>query len=280
MNRVATSAGALICVAFILASGTARARGQQEESAPVHLQSDEGANGTVPAQSFSAIKYAKRVRVLPGGKLRFLKNERYPTKVARDSKGRIMMQFLDSEERSTECDDLRLLAPPPCPSWTVFVIDPNAHTVAHWTEGERGAHIVVDMPIADSNLERAIQSTSDLPPLPAGFTSDEGEVKTVDLGRRVMDGVVAHAVRTTLESRDSHRVTRIHEVWIAAESNLIVRVVDGDPNGIETVWGLEKVTLHPDPALFRAPEGYERQHQASDVWAMQDFEQLQTWFEK
>jgi hypothetical protein len=61
---------------------------------------------------------------------------------------------------------------------------------------------------------------------------------------------------------------------------LIVRVIDGDPNGIETIWGLEKVSMHPDPAEFRAPAGYELQHQISGVWAKNDFEYLQTWFKK
>lgn len=279
MNGMATGAGVLICFALTVPNGAARAWGQKELAA-TRSQASEGVTGAIPDRPFSATKYAMRVRVLPDGKLRFLGNERYPTKIARDAQGRIMMQTVDPEELSPECDELRLLSPPPCPSWTVFVIDPVAHTVAHWTEGERAAHIVVDMPISDSNLEQAIRSTSNLPAPLAGFSTDEGDVKTVDFGSRVIDGVVAHGVRTILENRASHRLTRIHEVWIAAEMNLIVRVVDGDPNGTETVWGLKKVSLHPDPALFSAPEGYERQHQVSDVWAMHDFEHLQTWFEK
>jgi hypothetical protein len=218
--------------------------------------------------------------VLPNGDLRFIRNERYPTKIARDSQGRIMMQLIDSEELSPECDQLRLQTPPTCPAWTVFVVDPVAHTLAHWSEGEMGARVTVDMPLADSDLERAIQSTSELPELPVAFNSDSGKVRRVDLGSRAIDGIPAHGVRTTIESRDSHRIASIHEIWIAKEMKLIVRVIDGDPSGVETVWGLEKVSTHPDSALFRVPAGYELQHQISDVWAAHDFEYLRTWFEK
>jgi hypothetical protein len=119
-----------------------------------------------------------------------------------------------------------------------------------------------------------------MPDIPADFDSDRNEVKTVDLGSRVMEGFIAHDVRTTIEAHDTHHVTRIHEVWIAPEMKLIVRVIDGDPNGLETVWGLEKVSTQSDPGLFRAPEGYELQHQVSDEWTTHDFEYLGTWFEK
>jgi len=75
--------------------------------------------------------------------------------------------------------------------------------------------------------------------------------------------------------------TRIHEVWASAEMQIIVRVIDGDPNGEETVWGLEKISLAPDGALFRPPEGYDMTHREySDLWAAGDFEKLKTWFEK
>ena len=281
MNRVTAGVTAVFCIALILSNGAVRARGQDENPTAAHGQPNEDATGvTTPVRPFSATKYARLVRVLPDGKLRFLKNERYPTKIAKDVHGRIMVQFVDKEQLSPECDQPQLISSPPCPSWTVAVVDPVKHTISHWTEGERGAHVVVDMPIASGNLDRAIHATSDLREPPAGFGSDDGDVRTVDLGSRAMDGVVAHGVRTTLEKRDSHRVLRIHEVWIAAEMKLIVRVVDGDPNGIETVWGLEKISLHPDPALFEAPAGYDRQQQVSDAWAAGDFEQLETWYEK
>ena len=41
--------------------------------------------------------------MLPDGKLHFIRNERYPTRIARAADGRIMMQYLDDDIPS-ECD--------------------------------------------------------------------------------------------------------------------------------------------------------------------------------
>lgn len=72
---------------------------------------------------------------------------------------------------------------------------------------------------------------------------------------------------------------RIHEVWTSAEMRLIIRVTDGDPNGEESVWGLEKISLAPDAKLFQPPDGYQRQHQRWDGYYANDFEDLKSWFE-
>jgi hypothetical protein len=83
--------------------------------------------------------------------------------------------------------------------------------------------------------------------------------------------------------------TRIHEVWTSAEMQLIIRVIDGDPKGEESIWGLEKISLKPDPALFQPPDGFEIEHRTPGQllrWGVSggrseyDFEQLKSWFEK
>ena len=61
-------------------------------------------------------------------------------------------------------------------------------------------------------------------------------------------------------------------------------VIDGDPNGEETVRGLKKISLAPDAALFRPPDGYKMEHRRSDHWEAhnfiaEDFEYLKSWFE-
>ncbi len=240
---------------------------------------------------FTAIKYARRVKVLPDGKLQFIRNQRYPIRIARDNDGRLMMQMIHSDDLLSECDRLDLPVPPVCPSWGVFVIDPVAHTVAHWVEGELGAHSAVDFPLSPQRLQEASDQTFSLPALGPDFTEEDGKMHTFDLGDRDIEGIQAHGVRWTLDydandqaGRTVHR-TRIHEVWTSAEMQLIVRVIDGDPNGEDTIWGLEKISLAPDAALFRPPDGYEMQHRMSAQWAgrvdqfvHQDFEFLHEWF--
>jgi hypothetical protein len=123
------------------------------------------------------------------------------------------------------------------------------------------------------------------PDVPASFSDEDGDVSAVDLGDKTVEGILAHGVRTTLlytkvVSSKKVQVTRIHEVWTAPDLKLIVRVIDGDPQGIQTVWGLERVSRSPDPALFQPPLDYELQHGKSDKYTNHDFEYLDSWFSK
>jgi len=244
----------------------------------------------ITGQPFTGIKYARRVRVLPDGKLQFVRNERYPTRIARDADGRLMMQVLQADPLSPECHWLDTPVPPVCPDWSVFVIDPVAHKVTHWGEGEMAYHGGVDFPLTLVRQEDAADSTAALPALKPDFTDEDGKMSTVDLGDRVIDGITAHGVRWTLlydVNQDGQPVqrTRIHEVWTSREMQLIVRVIDGDPGGEETMWGLEKISLSPDAVLFRPPDDYEMEHRKSDGMGAThhgfvdaDFEALQGWF--
>lgn len=175
--------------------------------------------------------------------------------------------------------------PPACPSWDVFVIDPGSRLVTHWPDGELAAHVAVDMPLSQEHLELAARLTSEIPNQEPEPDTDATRVSKEDLGDRVIDGIRAHGLRTTItypvgHSRNQVPTSRIHELWISPELKLIVRAIDGDPNGVERIWGLEKISLEPDPSLFVPPDGYEMQHQKSDTWAEQDFEELKSWFEK
>jgi hypothetical protein len=62
----------------------------------------------------------------------------------------------------------------------------------------------------------------------------------------------------------------------------VVGVIDGDPSGKETIAGLEHISLAPDAALFRSPEGYvvEDRNQTEDEsqYAHPDMEYLARWF--
>lgn len=112
-----------------------------------------------------------------------------------------------------------MLIPPPCPAWSVFVIDPVAYTVIHWVEGELADHTAISFPLIQSRLEEAVAVTTQLPDLPPGFSAEDGEVNTLDLGNKEVEGILAHGVRTELhrkksDSPEGAHLTRIHEVWI------------------------------------------------------------------
>jgi hypothetical protein len=250
-----------------------------------------GANTSalIVGHPFSAMKFARRIKVLPDGREQFLRNERYPTLIARDSSGRLMMQVVHKDELQG-CDQLDLLNPPPCPMWNVFVIDPVSSKVIHWPGGETAAHDAIELPLTPTRLADVATATSNSPVLGPGFSDEDGKVTKEDLGSRRIEGIPAHGVRWTLryQSHEGARIeqrTRIHEEWASPEMQLIVRVIDGDPKGQETRWGLEKISVSPAPDLFRPPNGYKTYHRNSDHWEGQDlvaedFEDLKAWFDE
>jgi hypothetical protein len=275
----------VLVIVFLLSAG-AVAWTQGSPTAPQDQDSVSSNNsGLVVGHPFSATKYARRVKVLPDGKVQFIRNERYPTRIARDADGKLMMQMINSDDLQPECDRLELRVPPACPDWGVLVFDPVVHRVAHWPEGELAAHIWIDFPLTDARLEESAHATGDLPDVPPDFNDEGGNVSKTDLGEKLIEGIPANGMRWTLRSNTNRngetvQETRIHEVWKSEEMKLIIRVVDGDPHGAETEWGLEKLSLSVAPDLFQPPADYQLQHGQSDKNTIHDFEYLATWFSK
>ena len=106
-------------VAFIAVSilfNRQAAWAQSSASSEAESRVSDSGKALVVGHPFSAIKYARRVRVLPDGKQQFLSNERYPIRIARDADGRLTMQIIDTAGLYPECDRLDILVPPICPS--------------------------------------------------------------------------------------------------------------------------------------------------------------------
>ena len=94
------------------------------------------------------------------------------------------MQFF-GQDVSSECDRPTMRVPPPCPAWNVFVIDPSSQLVTHWPEGEVAAHVVVDMPLSEEQLESAARLTSEMPNVDPDIEADAVNVskeKTLERG--------------------------------------------------------------------------------------------------
>jgi hypothetical protein len=280
----------VVCTAvgFGLAAFPAlRVAGQSDEPAVGAGAPGSENPGVVKGQPFSATKYSRRVRILPDGKLQFLRNEHYPGKVARDAEGRVRIEFVDQPQR--ECDQPAMLVPPLCPVWGIIVLDPITATITHWSEGENAAHVAVVIFPAAAPVAEAEDATSDLPEESGMPTEDGAEVTTQNLGNKVIDGISASGARTTSVIPAGHfgnkyPITKVHEIWTSAEMRLVVKVIDGDPNGEETISGLDHVSFAPDAALFRPPEGYEIQVRNEPEFLGRFFEedsyQLAEWFVK
>jgi hypothetical protein len=229
---------------------------QTDAPSPTTPTTDTASPGAGRAIAFSAIRYSRTVRVMPDGKLKFLRHNRYPAVWARDSEGRVKFQ-----RRSFygECDRPTEEVAPKCFSWGEQIFDPVEQTIVSWPGGPGGAHITGISRLTPAEVNELIQ-------IPSGFrvpepTQDDEatNVTTVNLGTKDIDGVEATGVRTTSiyppgYSGNKLPIARIHEVWTSPDLNMVVRVIDGDPTGEETISGLEKISMQPDPALFQAPE--------------------------
>ena len=261
-----------------------RAAAQSDEpidaaSAPITANS-----AVVTGHAFSAMKYARRVKILPDGKQQFIKNEIYPTQIARDAEGRIRIEPIVDPQ--PECDQPTSLVPPPCPYWSIIVFDPTKQVITHWHTSEPAGHGAVAIKLSASQVDDAENSTTAMPVDLREPAPDEAKATTEKLGDKTIDGVRASGVRITTVfpagySGNKTPVTKIHEVWRSAEMKLVIKIIDGDLNGEATIAGLDHVSLQPDPALFQPPDGSRVQIRAESgdsVYADRDITLLVEWF--
>jgi hypothetical protein len=282
LTFVSASLGVSSCVAAAQqdqqhdngASGAASQNASgQEDSGPVVLNSV-----VVSGQPFSAIKYQRRVKLLPDGKQRIL-SEANVIGLARDSTGRVR---LESTEGAPGCEAMGERVLQDCQDKGVILVDPAAQAITHWPEGEIAGHKAVTIPMSQGQLADFASSTGQTPDSAADFDAQEAKIRTEKLGSRVIEGVMVTGVRTTAGyptgwKGSSAPVTRIHEVWTSEAMRLVIRVIDGDPSGEVTISGLEHVRLKPDPSLFHPPEGYRLESNDQSGYLDHDIALLAEW---
>jgi hypothetical protein len=146
----------------------------------------------------------------------------------------------------------------------------------HWSDGEFGDQrqmVLIDL--REDQVAEAERETSVLQKPPDDSPADGVSVR--DLGERNIGGVEATGVRTTVKQKepDGRTGLRIHEVWSSAKMHLVLMVIDGNPIGEETISGLLKISLTPDPSLFRPPsERILRHWKDSSRYATDDISDL------
>ena len=232
-----------------------------DQTAPAHD------NTKLPTgAAFVATRYSRRVKITADHKEQFLDNEEYPFKIARDAEGRLRLENIDP---LPECDHPQQPDPPVCPVWGVIIFDPNAGTIAHWTDGEVGTRVPVIIPLSQSQIQQIEESTADYPEYVAPPDSNEGDVRHESLGEKDIDGIRAVGSRTTTTLAagsygNMTAIVRIHEVWWSPTIKRIVRVIDGDPAGEEVISGLKEISLSPKASLFQIPHDYKVQRWTED----------------
>ncbi len=257
---------ALGCFAFV-----SRAPATQNMDADLYTPA------IVTGHPFSAVRYTRTVIVQPNGK-RTITAEGHHVLMARDRGGRIYMAGAGMSDKHCDLPSLGKL--PPCDAWFPFVADLKAGTWVHWGEGEfaeKTRAIVLDM--LPAQIADAQRLTSVLP-LPAENVSEPG-VTRQDLGERSIQGIRCKGVRitTTHAGPDGQPVSSIHEVWTSDQLRLVLRALDGNPQGEERVSGLSHITLDPDPAYFQSPQDRTVEHAPDDPHNLfkPDVTQLSDW---
>ena len=252
----------ILCAMLVFGLMTGQAQNSVEQSDPSATATstpDTMNANAVTGHPFSAIKYSRTVKIMPDGKQQFIRNERYPVQLGRDSKGRVLLQTMGVQP---ECDQPELPEPPKCPVWDHLLFDPVAQTMTHWTGGEIGGGGTVIIELSPEQVAEANELTLNIHQNMNEPNSEDSSVTWKSLGQKEIEGVTAAGVRTTTvhpaEYPGKAPTRTIHEVWVSTEMKLVIQVIDGDPQGEETISGLEHISQTPDPSLFipHPREGY------------------------
>ncbi len=240
--------------------------------------------GIITGYPFSAISFVKTVRNLPDGKQKFVRYDNFPFQIARDSQGRVRVQYVDG----VECEPPATLIFAPCYVWKVIVFDPTTRTLTHWADGSNGGHEAATIQLSDQQVESGETSTSVMPE--DHYQPDENatSVTTEELGEKVIGKIRATGARTTAIYPAGYQgnktpITIIHEVWISKQMRLILRVIDGNPQGEETIAGLEHISRAPDLGSFGPPGGWKIfrwYDKKSQSYADPSIANLENWFVK
>jgi len=114
------------------------------------------------------------------------------------------------------------------------------------------------------------------PPIAIGMqraliTSDQGQVKTEDLGTQTMEGVLVSGVRTTHtipagEIGNDRPIQITTEVWTSPDLKTIIYSKRTDPRMGEQTFRLTNVVrTEPDPSLFTVPPDFKMAEGPQDV---------------
>jgi hypothetical protein len=137
-------------------------------------------------------------------------------------------------------------------AWTVQVMDVVARTSLTWDIDDLEPKVVHVTHFSDANrpppptpeqiAQQKKQAALNQPP--------QSELKIEDLGTKDINGVSADGKRTTRsipagEEGNVRPVTTVHEIWNSKQLGQMVRTIDDDPRGSDTVFALEDIKADP-----------------------------------
>lgn len=271
---VVLSALALLEVSFLRAQTPTDVPNKTEQEGDV-----------VTDRPFAAVSVAKRVRHGADGKEIFVRYERPYYLLERDGAGRIRIEIDSKEAPLTE---LPVVMPAPASDyWVIEVFDPAQRLTTHWGEGPiaEGKESATQE-LTQDQMETLAKQTVQMPALEWAPPEGAKDITEEDLGVQEIAGIQASGKRITARYNiegvtPGAEKTLIHEVWVSTEMHLVMRVVEGDPQGEEVICELE-AKEHPYSSRdMQSPVGRaeQRWHTESLRYAYpQCMEALSYWF--
>ena len=253
------------------------------QSSEIHSSNDISSNGSIAAmlnpvqgQPYEASKVTRSVWRLMDGTTITHESE---TKIARDGEGRVREDIQNTHAMSVGGKQINGSME------SVTVVDPVDHSLTTWT-GTAKLAFRMELPDFSGAMKKAmpgggvggivgvappprprvsgsVNLGSPVASLAAGGEKSGDEVKTEELGKQSLAGVLVTEKRTTTviargKIGNDQPITIVHEEWYSPDLKVVVKSVDSDPRSGERTMelvGLERGD--PDAALFHAPAGYE-----------------------
>jgi hypothetical protein len=239
--------------AIVVVSGPLRAKEAPDAAQTLTIVATGGIVSSllatpVAGEPFTAVQVHETTRTLANGSTISHKGHH---SIARDADGRVHVEVRMANGENGKPDEVM-----------VFVMDPVAHTLTTWVQNAPNQVKTASffkLPAQGLHQEAlALQQKS------ASESSRPQPVVTVeDLGTETIEGIEVTGKRTTTivpagRSGNSAPITKVHEVWTSPNLQLVIKQHWSDPRSGERTVELENIArANPDPALFRAPTGFE-----------------------
>jgi hypothetical protein len=198
----------------------------------------------VIGQPYSAVQMHRTVRKLADGTT--ISHQGHHG-VARDAEGRVRVEMRMAQAQNGGPETVM-----------VFVLDPVAHTFTTWTTGPKANKVASVVKVPAERKQATVQAR-----VATDSTGPQPVVTTEDLGVQTLQGLPVSDVKTTTivppgRVGNDAPITKTREVWTSSDLKLVMKEQWNDPRSGERTLELENLSrAEPDPALFRAPQGYE-----------------------
>jgi hypothetical protein len=253
MFRVEGCKGLLLGAGILLVALPVRAQGNETYAGRITFFMGFVANGRAGAPFSATTKTAFEQTLGDGNRIH---NETRGFQ-ARDSSGRTRTETV---EQCLIGEDGQ-----PHPQVRVEVDDPATQTDLEWHTGEDAQKVVqvLHRPAPRKMTPEDMAEMQRRMKLDEIRQKSESESRTEEkLGTRNLNGISAEGYRTTQvipagAQGNELPLKTTHEAWMSADTGLTLLVIEDDPRQGKSTFEYEDVTLRePDPALFKAPDGY------------------------